>query len=137
MTGHDVHRERVRLGLTQEQFAQRIGCSVATLNRWENGAAGLSAIAVRRLERLLAGETVPPPTAIPLDVPARLSALEVARARHCLGLTQEAFARELGVTFSAVSRWENGHNTPSRLGTMAIQALLKREERGSVKGGPP
>jgi putative transcriptional regulator len=33
----DVATLRERLGLTQEQFAARVGCSIATLRRWECG----------------------------------------------------------------------------------------------------
>ena len=32
-----------------------------------------------------------------------------------LNLTQEQFARELNVSYSTLSRWENGHTAPSRL----------------------
>ena len=28
---------RVRLGLTQEQFAQKVGVAFSTINQWENG----------------------------------------------------------------------------------------------------
>ncbi|MBU1225035.1 MAG: helix-turn-helix domain-containing protein [Gammaproteobacteria bacterium] len=33
----DVAGLRKRLGLTQEQFAARFGCSIATLRSWERG----------------------------------------------------------------------------------------------------
>lgn len=46
--------------------------------------------------------------------------------RETLGLTQEEFARELGVSFTTVSRWENGHGKPSRLAQRQIQDLLIR-----------
>jgi transcriptional regulator with XRE-family HTH domain len=32
--------------------------------------------------------------------------------RECLGLTQEQFAHEVGVTFSTVNQWENGRRRP-------------------------
>lgn len=34
--------------------------------------------------------------------------------------TQEQFARELNVSFSTISRWENGHTTPSGLAKMRL-----------------
>ena len=40
--------------------------------------------------------------------------------RSELGITQEQFARELNVSFSTLSRWENGHTTPSRLAKMRL-----------------
>ena len=49
--------------------------------------------------------------------------------RHRSGLTQEALAQALGVTFSTVSRWENGRVRPSSL---ALKALLQvAAERGT------
>jgi DNA-binding transcriptional regulator YiaG len=40
-----------------------------------------------------------------------------------LGLTQEGLARALSVTFSTVSRWENGHVLPSKLAWRALREL--------------
>jgi DNA-binding transcriptional regulator YiaG len=50
----------------------------------------------------------------------------VRRLRKKLGLTQEAFAARLGVTWVSVSRWENGHSTPRGLSVKALNALAKR-----------
>jgi putative transcriptional regulator len=50
------------------------------------------------------------------------------RAR--VGLTQEELANALDVTFSTVSRWENGHVTPSRLAWRALEQLAA--ERGDL-----
>ena len=36
----------------------------------------------------------------------------VKRLRKRMGLTQEQFAREVGVAFSTVNLWENGHRRP-------------------------
>lgn len=43
----------------------------------------------------------------------------VKSLRMRMGLTQERFANELGVTFSTVNQWENGHRKP-------LPFLLKR-----------
>jgi DNA-binding transcriptional regulator YiaG len=40
-----------------------------------------------------------------------------------VGLTQEGLAQALSVTFSTVSRWENGHVLPSKLAWRALQQL--------------
>ena len=49
-------------------------------------------------------------------------AARVIRAwRLRLGLTQEGLARALSVTFSTVSRWENGHVLPSKLAWRALR----------------
>ena len=46
--------------------------------------------------------------------------------RRALGVTQERLASLIGVTFSTVSRWENGHVRPSRLAWSQLR-LLARE----------
>lgn len=43
---------RAKLGLTQEQFAARLGVSWSTVNRWENGRSRPSPLAMRYVERL-------------------------------------------------------------------------------------
>jgi DNA-binding transcriptional regulator YiaG len=48
--------------------------------------------------------------------------------RRRVGLTQEGLAEALSVTFSTVSRWENGHVRPSKLAWRALQQLAA--ERG-------
>ena len=62
-----------------------------------------------------------------LDFPQLVKALRLAR-----GLTQEALAREVGVTFATVNTWENGHRAPMpflarRLVEMAKAAKLDVE----------
>ena len=49
--------------------------------------------------------------------------------RRKIGLTQEGLAQALSVTFSTVSRWENGHVKPSKLAWKAIEQLAV--ERGA------
>lgn len=41
------------------------------------------------------------------DVPKLVKGLRVR-----MGLTQEQFAKEVGVTFTTVNQWENGHRKP-------------------------
>lgn len=42
------------------------------------------------------------------------------------GLTQEQFAAELGVTYSSMNRWENGHTKPSPLAMQKIEGMLQQ-----------
>ena len=53
---------------------------------------------------------------------------EIKRLRLALGLTQERFARELGVTLSTVSRWETGRSQPSALAQRRLEELLQKLE---------
>lgn len=49
-----VRELRARLGLTQEQMATRLGVTFPTINRWENGRAKPSPLALKQIEELLA-----------------------------------------------------------------------------------
>jgi putative transcriptional regulator len=48
-----VHELRARTGLTQEQFAAKLGVTFPTINRWENGRARPSPLALKQIEALL------------------------------------------------------------------------------------
>jgi len=47
-----VRELRVALGLTQEQFAAKIGMTVATVNRWEKDRGKPCPLAMHQLEKL-------------------------------------------------------------------------------------
>ena len=70
--------------------------------------------------------TDPTPPANGTPPPHAASLIRAWRLR--LGLTQEGLARALSVTFSTVSRWENGHVLPSKLAWRALRELA--QERG-------
>ena len=48
-----VRKLRKRTGLTQEKFAAKLGVTFPTINRWENGRAKPSPLAMQRIEELL------------------------------------------------------------------------------------
>ena len=48
---------------------------------------------------------------------------EIKEKRMKLGLSQEQFARRLGVTFSTINRLENGHNQAGRQTVRAIAEM--------------
>ena len=51
---HRIVRElRERTGLTQEKFAAKLGVTLPTINRWENGRAKPSPLAMQKIEELL------------------------------------------------------------------------------------
>ncbi|WP_019501338.1 helix-turn-helix domain-containing protein [Pseudanabaena sp. PCC 6802] len=55
----------------------------------------------------------------------------VRELRFRLGLTQEQFAAELGVTFASINRWENRKVQPS---PMALKLLRQRLEQMGDRG---
>ena len=48
-----VRELRKRTALTQEKFAARLGVTFPTINRWENGHARPSPLALKQIEILL------------------------------------------------------------------------------------
>ena len=47
-----IRKLRAALGLTQEQFAAKVGVTYSTVNRWENNKAKLSPLALQMVEQL-------------------------------------------------------------------------------------
>ena len=48
-----IREVRTRLGLTQEKLAAKLGVTLPTINRWENGRASPSPLAMRNLRELV------------------------------------------------------------------------------------
>ena len=48
-----VLKIRLEMGLTQEQFAAKLGVSFPTVNRWENKKTKPSPLAIQKLQKLL------------------------------------------------------------------------------------
>src|SRR5262245_17961447 len=65
---------------------------------------------------------------IPADYSAR-----VRSVRKCRNLTQTQLAKQIGVSFCAVNRWENGQSKPTRL---AWQQILELEDTSGSEMGP-
>ena len=55
------------------------------------------------------------------------SGAELRRAREKLGISQEALARLLKVSWITVNRWERGKPEPSYLVLKGIELVLKEE----------
>lgn len=51
---------------------------------------------------------------------------KVKLVRTELKLSQENLARELGVSFATINRWENGSYNPSRLAKKAFNDFCKK-----------
>lgn len=49
-----IKETRRRLGLTQEKFAAKLGVTLPTINRWENGRTKPSPLAIQNLRELIA-----------------------------------------------------------------------------------
>jgi len=57
----------------------------------------------------------------------------VKNLRVRMGLTQEQFANELGVTFSTINQWENGHRKPMPFLVKRLQEMDAATSRRAGK----
>ncbi len=48
-----IRNLREKTGLTQEKFATKLGVTLLTVNRWENGRTKPSPLAMQKVEKLL------------------------------------------------------------------------------------
>lgn len=55
-----------------------------------------------------------------------MTASRVKQIREALGLTQEGFAKYIGVTRSAVAKWELGLSGVHKLRAEKLEALARR-----------
>ncbi len=53
----------------------------------------------------------------------------VKEVRRQLALSQEDLARELGVSYATVNRWENSQSKPSKLARAQLDIFCKRMMR--------
>ena len=51
-TSKMIRELRTDLGLTQEQFAAKLGVTYSTINRWENKKGNLSPLAMLQVEKV-------------------------------------------------------------------------------------
>jgi len=59
---------------------------------------------------------------------------DVVGLRTRLGLTQEKFAKKLGVSVWTVSSWERGLNKPRSLSLRALERLAKLSRKSMTNG---
>jgi putative transcriptional regulator len=69
-----------------------------------------------------------------LFVQETTSSTLVRELRFRLGLTQEQFAAELGVTFASINRWENRKVQKVQPSPMALKLLRQRLEQMGDRG---
>lgn len=70
-----------------------------------------------------------PPNRDYLDLEQPVMGYFIRELRQMLGLTQEKFAAQLGVTFPTINRWENGHAVPSPLALRQVSQLLSQLDK--------
>lgn len=63
-----------------------------------------------------------------------LTEKDLIKIRQKLGVTQEGMARLLGVSFTSINRWENGHSLPTGTTAAVYEALKAAFNRGYASG---
>jgi putative transcriptional regulator len=58
--------------------------------------------------------------------------LLVKEVRRQLAISQEDLARELGVSYATVNRWENSQAKPSKLARVQLDAFCERMEAAGM-----
>lgn len=53
MTGEQLKKARQSLGLTQEQLADEIGASLASVRNWEQGRCKVNRVAAKQIRKML------------------------------------------------------------------------------------
>ena len=61
-----------------------------------------------------------------MDTEARHYAALIKEIRGQLALSQEDLARQLGVSYATVNRWENEQSKPSKLAKGQLDAFCKK-----------
>ena len=57
----------------------------------------------------------------------------VKEVRRQLALSQEDLARELGVSYTTINRWENGQSQPSKMAKVLLESFCeKMTEQGNL-----
>jgi len=52
--------------------------------------------------------------------------MEIKELRKRLKLSQEEFAHQLGISVSAIQKWEQGHRRPSKLANRQLEGLIRK-----------
>jgi putative transcriptional regulator len=61
-----------------------------------------------------------------VDTGSRNFSAQMKEIRRQLALSQEDLARELGVSYATVNRWENGQSKPSKLAKAQLESFCKK-----------
>jgi len=136
MDGAKIKSIRKKLGLSQAEFAKKVGVSNGSVAAWETGRSrpgpkNRAAIAAVRKETAPAPAPAPeaPLAAKPKPKAKRkaaepgLAPAQIKAIREGAGLSQAAMAKRLGVSVNSVSNWENGRSKPRAASVAKLQAL--------------
>lgn len=134
-----AHLRKTKL-MTQGQLAKMLSVSEATIYKWENGKQSISKEKLDKVLEALEVNSISAELAHELRLSSKGMAYAVAYGdrindypfneqirikRKQKGLTQEEFAKLMGVTPVTVHKWETGRSIPSKKYSDKIQVFLQ------------
>jgi DNA-binding transcriptional regulator YiaG len=144
----NIKEIRLKLGLSQEEMAYRVGVSLSTLQRWEHHSRRPSRLASKALEvgvvaigrarvvrPALEGQQMSPKRAPRRQAPGvELSRGDggtdsfegdIRQIRLQLGWSRQRLAHEVGVSQSTLHRWEHRRTQPSGLAVRQLERIIR------------
>jgi len=106
--GDHLRKRRLDLGLWQKDVAATLGVTVSAVTNWELNRVTPYFTYLPKIIAFL-GYTPPPFDIITDNIVERM---KTYRLTH--GLSQEKFAKLIGVDETTVAKWERGKHTPSK-----------------------
>lgn len=109
--GSNLSALRISAGLTQQQLADLVGVTSASISSWERGAKSPSK---KYLPRLAAALRCPVADLMSHTAEKMQHGINYADLRIAAGLTRRQLAELVGVGVNTISYWERGICTPSK-----------------------
>ena len=106
--GNHIRKRRLDLGLRQKDVATTLGVTESAITGWERNWFAPKITYLPRIITFL-GYTPPPYDRISENMTEKI---KLYRQTH--GLSQEKFAKLLGIDETTVAKWERGEHEPSK-----------------------
>lgn len=103
--GDHIRKRRLDLGLLQQEVAEQLGVTEATIVNWELNHTSPEIRYTPRIIAFLGYD--------PSDIQAETLGQRLIVYRQKMGLSQKKLARQLGVDPATLGRWERGKGLPS------------------------
>lgn len=114
--GDHIRRRRLEIGLLQKDVAEQIGTHVQTVRNWEMGETSPALPWLPGIIGFLGYDPRPLPEAF---------SERLKHHRVGLGMSQESFARRLGVDPGTLGRWESARRRPQGEHATRVNAAFK------------
>jgi len=111
--GEMIRKRRLDLGLGQMEVAEIVGCSQATVTNWEKGHGAPRINHMAGVIKFLGFNPLPDGGTV---------AQRLVNHRKAHGLTQKAFAAQIGVDQGTLAKWERGEREPKGKYAEAVKA---------------